>query len=292
LLDHYQQIIFNKIAKKNPDSTTVAPIFSINNTTENCRVDSFEDFIPFSDSIFITGDEFDKFILQLSNFLCESYDSSSLSCASPKYKDDPTRYVVSKNITDAEGNMIASESEYISFPVLFRGGVAYDEVTDIKTNYIFNRENQFLNSITGKGIVKAVGLEGQGFKGPRVFCYKEFVNNLGNEVKQMFILPIKRQNDIFELLWPVSQFIQNNDSSIEIKDFNGMLIPAINLWRAYNHEEFGIHYYKLMKLIIKSALHYFKLKSYEKESIDYITEILIKEDLGIKIKDLMHSKYV
>ena len=99
-------------------------------------------------------------------------------------------------------------------------------------------------------------------------------------------------SDLFELLWPISQFPQNGDPDYEIMDFDGLFYPALNLWRAYNHEAFGIHYYKFMKLIIKSTLRYFKEKRYENESVNYIIEILIREDLKIKIQDLIFSKYV
>ena len=149
-----------------------------------------------------------------------------------------------------------------------------------------------MNSITGMGIVKAVGLEEMKYKGPRVFCHQEVVGRLGEEVKKWLISPIEERNEIFELLWPVMHYPQNEEPDYEIKEFDGLFYPALNLWRAYNHEEFGIHYYKLMKLIIKSTLHYFKLRSYENESIDHVTKILFKEDLEIKIKDLMYSKYV
>jgi hypothetical protein len=292
MLNNYQQIIDNKIFEKSCCTGHPSGVFSINNITENNLVDSFENFIPFSDSIFITGSEPDKFITQISNFILESFEAYSSYFANPKCKENPTIYVVSKIITDREGNIRRSESEQIAFPVLFRGGIAYDEVFDIKTNYIYKNENQILNSITGMGIIKAVGLEDLKFKGPRIFCNKNFIDKLGTEVEKMFISPIEESDDIFELLWPISKFHQNETSEYEIGEFDRLFHPALNLWRAFNHEEFGIHYYKLMKLIIKSALHYFKLKSYENESIDYITEILIKANLGIKIKDLIESKYV
>lgn len=290
MLNSYQQIILNKISEKACCSGITSNAFSINNIAENGLIDSFENFIPFSDSIFITGSEPDKFIPQLSNFIFESFEQSSLHCANPKYKDNPIRYEVSKIITDKEGNITRSEFEQIAFPVLFRGGIVYDEVVDIRTNYINNDKNQILNSITGMGIVKAVGLEAMKFKGTRVLCHKIFCDQLGEEVKKWFISPVEGSDDIFELLWPISQFPQNEEPDYEIKEFDGLFYPALKLWQAFNHEEFGIHYYNLMKLIIKSTLHYFKLKSYENESIDYITRILIKENLEIKIKDLIDSK--
>ena len=62
----------------------------------------------------------------------------------------------------------------------------------------------------------------------------------------------------YEILWPAYEFIANEDVNLElINKFEHLFLPAVDLRKAYNHFEDGIHYYNFLKLIVVGTLHYF-----------------------------------
>lgn len=276
LISDYQTIINLKITDEKTH-----PILKI--TNEDLLVDSFETFLPFSDSIFITSTIPEKFIKQVSHFLIHSFQLNAEQYTNPESKENP----LSTNI-----NIFKSTSEITTIniersPLLFRGGVSYGEVESININSIINNEISTITNLTGKALVESVKLEKSG-KGPRVFCNKSLIDNLSEECIEKYIGTILK-DELYEIYWPSLIYIDDNSFEGNIKYFDTLFIPATNLWKAFNHLDYGIHYYEFIKLIVQSTLKYFKFNGDEIYASNYITEKIKFVGLYEKTNDLMNN---
>jgi hypothetical protein len=138
--------------------------------------------------------------------------------------------------------------------------------------------------LTGSALVEAVYLEKSG-KGPRIFCNKKFVDQLDQNTKDQFIGLVKT-DDLFEIYWTNSVFFDKNDCQTNLREFDKHFIPAVNLWKALNHLEYGIQYYEFIKLAIKGTLQYYHFRNCEPLAIDYIKEKLQLVGLETKWEDI------
>ena len=140
----------------------------IDEKTSNDSFDAFEVFLPFSDSIFVVGSDANKFIESLSVLLIKWF-----------WKTRNGDYMAI-----SEYNQLSQEVETNGVerkPVLFRGGISFDEVLQSKHNFaIWNgqplNKSEFPN-LYGKGVVSAVGLEKSG-KGSKLFIDDKFYDEL------------------------------------------------------------------------------------------------------------------
>jgi hypothetical protein len=252
------------------------------------EISSFDYFLPFSDSIFIQSSKPEKFVAQLSSFLLNTFLFKSHAFGSPENFEDPSIITMTNLKVDESGDIISTQTSEYWFPVMFRGGISFGECHPMKINSIIENKLQSIFNLVGKAVVEAVKIE-QTVKGPRLICSKSFYDALRGSFERYII---KIDNN-YEILWPAYAFIAGNDAESElINQFEDLFLPAVNLWKAYNHFDDGIHYYNFLKLIVRSTLHYFSFNDGDlKVARDFIANRLKQVDLGLKRRDLMGSHY-
>jgi hypothetical protein len=271
LISDYQTIVNNKVT-----DATIHPYLLT--TAEDICADSFETLLPFSDSIFITSTDPDKFVKQVAHLISHSFLINSNQYS---YPDNPANPLETE-ITEV--GLTTRKIKANRYPVLFRGGVSYGNVANRTVNSIVGNNISPLTILTGTALVEAVNLEKAG-KGPRIYCNKNFIDQLTQPTKDKFIGTIKA-DELYEIYWTTSVFIDQNDCRIDIKNFDQHFIPAVNLWKAFNHLDYGIQYYEYIKLTVKGTLQYYRFRNCEKVAIDYIKEKLQSVGLEIKWDDL------
>jgi len=277
LLDDYQSILNNKItdARTHPDLMV---------TEEKMCADSFDSFFPFSDSIFITSTQPDKFVKQVSHLLLDAF---LLNCRFYTNPDDPAN-PLRTTIPQFDPSLPADKQPRIEVdkhPVLFKGGISFGEVLPITVHSIVNNEIQGQINLTGKALVEAVRLEeNKQYKGPRAFATESFVQQLSAPITQKYIRLV--ENNTFELLWPGIIYSDHNDCAMEIREFDELFLSAVNLWRFFRNQDCGAHYDEFLKLIVRATLQYFTMRDYRAETEVYLTEKFKAYELDIKIGDV------
>lgn len=272
LISDYQTIINQKIK-----DVTIHPNLSIED--KEILADSFETLLPFSDSIFITSVAPDKFVKQVAHFLSHSFLLNSNQYLHPENPSNPLETDTYEIKTNGKKNKINR------YPVLFRGGVSFGFVENLTINSIVDRNIVPIVNLTGTALVESVYLEKEG-KGPRFFCNKKFIDQLNQETKDKFIGEVK-PNELYEIYWTSSVFFDQNDCLADITtNFDQLFIPAVNLWKAFNHLDYGIQYYEFIKLIVKGTLKYYRYKGCEEIAINYIKNKVREVGLEIKLNDL------
>lgn len=275
LLHNYQRVLTTKITdnQAGPSGNLKGP-FS-RTLPRNQGTDSFEYFLPFSDSIFIVSAQPNVFLRQISSFIIDSFLLTSEAYKNPEVSHEPVKVTRrdSKNMN--------------LYPTLFRGGLSYGNVSMIEVkNLVSSQINTTLN-LTGEAVVKAVKLE-KTQRGPRLFFGRELYRVLDSSSKK-FIASVNNSPNYFEVLWPAFHYTEVNESKTELPKFDDLFIPAANLWKAYNHKNFSQHYYELLTLIVKSSVVYFTDKDYQPAAKEYIAQTIYKCGLENKINDLLHG---
>lgn len=241
------------------------------------RYNSFNDFLPFSDSIFIKSDNPSEFVIHLSEFLIKSFLRNGFG-----------NMVVKRGTSDSPP--VISPSDFVAKPpLLFRGGVAYGDSDDLKLTdvaYIRNSKLGYSNILIGKLVIEAVVLEKIG-KGPRIFCSREFYESLNDDCKKMVVKQFDDEDGkSYEILWPAGCFKKDVNFDHLNYEFDRLLISAAISWKYFNHKQIGIHYYNFLKLVVISVLHYWK-ESHYKEASEFVKGYLTRRGLQDKIEDLM-----
>ena len=201
----------------------------VNSIFNGNKYTSFCDFIPMSDSLFITGKDTNLFLKDLSTFLAETFLYNSGT---------------SKKIT------------------LFKGAIAYDELETIAQNCKLNFKMNKQNNIVGKAVDNAVLLDSsnRSNKGPRIFIDDAFYDQLKKDSIEKYILV---ENNTKELLWPYYAFDSNNDFEMELKKYEiDWLEKSLELYKCYKKEIFSEHYEEFVKLVIKTAVQTAKRRNY------------------------------
>ncbi len=253
LLSDYQMIINQKIIDNNLHPT-LSYSSELQDLAKQRIVDSFEYFLPFSDSIFIQSFNANDFVKQLSRFLLDCFLLKSNKYSNPEDPSDPSK-VTLKDVKIKNNEVVEKERPYHWHPLLFRGGISYGEAYVFDMNAIVDSNLTKIKNIAGPAIVKAVKeLEPLG-KGPRLFCDAEFFNQLDDKTKK-YCKKLSESDKHYEILWPAFYFIENNDLEIESYKIFELLRPVSNLWKAYNHMPFGEHYWEFLKLVVSSSVRY------------------------------------
>jgi len=292
LLNDPQSIIFSESIERRihpPESYTDATLRSL---AERRVLGSFDYYLPFSDSIFIQSSNPDLFVAQISTFLLRTFWVKSCVFDVPESREEPSR--VTMLCLDREEGKISTRETAYWFPGLFRGGISFGECVPVQINSLVNSEMRPITNLVGKAVVEAVEIvEGSAevprLKGPRLICSQSFYEALSDK-HERYVVKVDKG---YEVLWPAFAFIEGNDVKLElINQFGSLFRPAVNLWKAYNHLDVGIHYYTFLKLVVRSALHYF---SFNHENLrlaqEHITTKLEEKHLQLKTGDLMGSQY-
>jgi len=291
LLNDPQSIILSEFIERRihpPESYADATLRTL---AERRALSSFDYFLPFSDSIFIQSSNPDLFVAQISTFLLGTFLLKSHAYDIPESNEEPSKITMSYFDLE-EGKITISESNW--FPGLFQGGISFGECVPVQINSLVNSEMRPVTNLVGKAVVEAVEIvEGSAevprLKGPRLICSQSFYEALSDKHERYVV----KVDKAYEVLWPAFVFIEGNDVKLElINQFGSLFRPAVNLWKAYNHLDVGIHYYTLLKLIVRSALHYF---SFNHENLkiaqEHIITKLAQNHLQLKTGDLMGSQY-
>jgi hypothetical protein len=271
LLSNYNAILSSKIGEErmNPVSSYVQELKEI---AKNNSIDSFEYFIPFSDSIFIVSDDTNSFIKQLSSFLYQCFHFTSHIYEYPKDKKDPTKGDMI-NLDINENGQLSENLEKINYyPTFFRGGMAYGEVIPFDLSGITDKNPTKQKNIAGKAVVRAVELEKE-IKGPRVVFDNNILKLLNEDTINRYVRPVKHKQGLYEILWPAIKYIPQN-GIIELQHFHSMLTCAINLWLKYKDTEYNEHYWRFVELVILSTFQFFSSIGYEQECLDTIKKAL------------------
>ena len=166
----YSKILETKLK----DNSLYPPTSYTDQISKDCAkkmsVDSFSNFLPFSDSIFITSEEPNLFIKQLGTFVLRCF----------KFALNTFDY-----------------NTFTKYPTLFRGGIAIGEAIPIELIGIVKGKQQIIPNIAGEAVVKAVALE-QKVKGPRIVFGKDFFEKLDKSTK-VYISETKEDKDLYEL---------------------------------------------------------------------------------------------
>lgn len=252
----------------NPPSSYSNPI--LNALAKRQSVDSFNHFLPFSDSVFVSSEDPNLFLQQLGSFILHCFTFTSLHYQNPKDKSDPIK-VSNSNL----------------YPTLFRGGIAWGEAIPIELMGIVKSKPQKIANLAGKAVVEAVGLESK-IKGPRIVFGKNLFDRLNPKTK-VYVLETEVKG-LYELLWPAFNYIPTNGPT-EINRFYELFIPSVNLWKAYNHTPFSEHYIKFVELVVMGTIRVFEEHGHLAPALKKINEMIASQGMELKAKHLLKSYY-
>jgi hypothetical protein len=273
----YRTILETKITDDlvHPQTTYSNPI--LQDLATRRSVNSFNHFLPFSDSVFISSDETDLFLKQLGSFVLHCFTFTSRQYQNPEDPSNPTK-VVHK----FKDNTILEETWY---PTLFRGGISLGEAIPIELMGIVKNKPQKIANLAGKAVVRAVGLESK-IKGPRIVFEKDLYDKLDSETK-VYTAETEIKG-LYELLWTGFHYIPSNGQN-EINSFYELFLPAVNLWKAYNHTQFSEHYFKFIELVVTGTLKVFEANGHIDIAISKVKEMIKAQGLEHKTAQLLKS---
>ena len=240
-------------------------------------VNSFNHFLPFSDSVFISSDDPNLFLKQLGSFILHCFTFTSRQYQNPEDPSNPT-----KVIHKFKDNTILEQNWY---PTLFRGGIALGEAIPIELMGIVKSKPQKIANLAGKAVVRAVGLESK-IKGPRIVFEKDLFDKLDDSTK-VYTAETEIKG-LYELLWPAFLYIPTNGHS-EINDFYKLFLPAVNLWKANNHSSVSEHYFKFVELVVTGTIKIFEAHGHKDVAIDKVIEMLKSHGLEHKTTQLLKT---
>ncbi len=256
------------------------------------RKDSFKYLIPFSDSIFFYSENASDFVLQLSTFIHGSFSFTSNAFSKPENPIHPEN-VTERSIKIENGKVITKNHSAKWYPLLFRGGIGFGDAKVFELNGIQDGKPAKTPFVFGNSVVEAVKYEQLKTKGPRILCNKVFYDQLNSRAKRIVHQTFEK-SELYEVNWTAVHYLMTNDlnnwyvEQLLLNDFYlNLLVPASNLWRAYNHLKFSHHYYNFIKLIVKGVQHFFSDTTYASEINESIKKYLIKVNLADKIDDLL-----
>ena len=235
-------------------------------------IDSFDYLLPFSDAVFLMSHDCNSFIKQLGSFVLQSFTITSHFYRDPIDPANPEKGTVNHISIDENGQLKVSKDTCNYYPALFRGGLAYGEAFPIELSAVIDKKSSVSKVITGAAVVEAVKLE-SGVKGPRLIFKEDVYGQLDNDTS-IYCRVIPERSDTYEVLWPAMEYIKQNDidqCAQEISKMYDLLVPAYNLWKAYNHTIYSAHYFNFIELIVASTIQLFDqkfgLKTHAKEAI-------------------------
>jgi hypothetical protein len=284
IFSNYNTILHSKI-RNNQMYPVDSYINELKELAKRTSIDSFEYFMPFSDSIFIVSNNANEFVSQISSFIYDCFYMTSHFYLNPKDSRDPEK-VDMENFSLSEDNQINSAMiETHCHPTLFRGGMAYGEVIPIDIWGIIDTNPQKFKNFMGKAVVKAVKLESI-VKGPRIIFEQDTYEQLNDEVKSRYIRKVK-DKDFYEILWPAITYIPENGEKEMQQHFPEMFAAAVNLWKAYNHTPYSEHYFCFIELIVASTIQFFSTLGYKDEAVKLVITAIKNKGLEDKIGDLI-----
>ena len=235
------RIIDRKIADEQEVEECLRPLI------ERTSVDTYDDYLALSDSIFITSSgDCNLFIKQISTFLMDCFLLRADRYRNPENENEPALVTVTKY--DLHSAKIIHEKAWW-YPILFRGGISSGEVIRGENYRLCNGIVEKTPNLIGKGVVQAVNLEKSG-KGPHLFIDDNIARCLSDEMSEF----VGENAGAKYILWPAFHYIWENGYDMILPDFKNDLGACLSLWRAYKNKSYSTHYFELVKLIIQSFL--------------------------------------
>ena len=179
--------------------------------------ESFEHFLPFSDSVFIVSSDCSNFLMQLGNFVKDSFLLNARVYSNPENPSNPTEtHYIGFDSSNPNCNKPVS-IPCSQPPVLFRGGLSYGEVIETSPTALFKNHIFTCNNLMGEAVIRAVRME-RVVKGPRIIFDQEMYSQLNEDVKLYCrSIPDKIKDNgtagLYEILWPALGFILENKTS-------------------------------------------------------------------------------
>jgi hypothetical protein len=97
----------------------------------------------------------------------------------------------------------------------------------------------------------------------------------------------------FEILWPAIGYSESNDCHSELSNkFDPLFRRAVVLWNSCNHHEYRIHYYKFLKLLVRSSLKFFGWTGRLEQAESHISRVINEVGLELKRTDLLDSRFI
>lgn len=235
---------------------------------KDTSVESIEDYLPFSDSVFLTSSNCDDFVMQLGSFVRKCYTLTAGHYIHPKDPLDPTKESIPNIIVNDDGSPSIKEIDSHLPPTLFRGGISYGEVENLTPMGIVGGQEMKMNTLAGEAVVKAVRLEESvRVKGPRLVFDNSLYSQLSEKTKK-YCRQVPERPDLYEILWPMTSYISTNPYTGALTDFNEMFNSAYNLWIPHkDNPEVGLHYIKFMEIIIVSTIRAYDLFWDKKDNV-------------------------
>ncbi|MBR5959261.1 MAG: hypothetical protein IKZ99_12930 [Salinivirgaceae bacterium] len=261
-IDSYNTILSQKLNEYliNPPDTYEE---ELQESAKMRYVDSFDYFLPASDSIFLMSRDCNSFIKQLGNFVLDSFILTA-----GYYRNSKGKSKI-EEISDG----------HCWYPPLFRGGIAYDSARLVDIIKIVNGGPSKTEVLAGKAICNAVKLETM-IKGPRLVFERTVYDRLDDNTRE-YCRTTPEKPDLYEILWPAFIYSPNKD----IDEMRQLLIPALNFWKAYNHKDYSSQYFNFIELIVASTIQFFDKKCQLKSlAIKKVSEWLSNNELQHKIE--------
>ena len=248
-------------------------------------IDSFDFFLPFSDSVFLMSGNCNDFIKQLGSFVLQSFTITAHFYEHPIDPSVPEKGKILNCGINTDGSPKVEYGECNYYPALFRGGLAYGEAMPIELFSIVEKKYSKSKVITGEAVVEAVRLESK-VKGPRLMFKQILYNQLDDDTKD-FCRVLPENKELYEILWPAMIYVLQHEEFQNKQEFSriyDLFTPAYNLWKAYNHTIYSAHYFNFIELIVASTLQYFDKKCNLKSfALEEIKKILDKYDISGKL---------
>jgi hypothetical protein len=210
-------------------------------------VTGFDHFLPFSDSILITGKSPTDFIQQLSTFLIAAFSFTGHAYADPENPTKPEE--VTERIISSLGTKPEPQNW---FPALWRGGVTFGRVELLTGLGMVSGAPVPVPMLIGTPVAEAVALEKNSGKGPRLFCVPDFKSRVAADLASLFRPVAGRNCD--EFLWPALSFHDRARPLEELGQIHQLLLPAVTLFKAKKGTPVEEHYFEFVRLIVRSAL--------------------------------------
>jgi len=254
--------------------------------------ESFEHFLPFSDSVFVASSNCSDFILQLGSFVRKAFLFNAYKFAHPIKESDP---LISQQIEFDLSNLndVITHRVPMREPViLFRGGIAYGNVIETKPDGLFANQLISCNNMMGEAMVRAVRMEESKIKGPRILFDNSVYEKLNSDAK-IYCRVVPEDTELFEILWPALGFILENRDSFtqEMNHFYEIFTPAYNLWKYWrDNEHVSVHYERFLELTVASVIQIYKYMGEEDFITDTIKGVLNKNFNASDINRIFNHK--
>jgi len=260
--DIYSKILESKRKKEqnHPISTYSHP--DLQSFEIKRAVSSFDCFLPFSDSIFISSSDPNVFLKQLGSFILHCFNSTLKVYSNSSEPNNPI-----KLLRSTSGMKTIEENRY---PTLFRGGIAMGEVIPISLMGIVNGKATTVTNLAGKAVIEAVNLEDE-IDGPRVFLKKDVFEKLDAATK-IYVAETEKQ-DVYELLWPCFYYnLEEGYVYNSITGFHFLLLQAVSLWKASTNSKYLKNYWSFVELVIRGTLKVFAELGQRERAIGIVQE--------------------